>query len=207
MEQKIKEVTLLFPGQGSQYVGMGSFFSDKNGSKEILQSADQTLGYSLSSLMNNGPEEDLTLTKNTQPAILTHSMMIFSQVKNFLEKNNIQTSRVLGHSVGEYGALVAAKAMSFEQALKSVHHRGKFMQEAVEPGAGKMVAILKVPLEVVKSGCDAISNEKEKVMPANIKALFGFQVAHPHLFAMDIVCPSCTELPLILVYMPVPVPS
>jgi len=168
MGQKITEVTLLFPGQGSQYVKMGTHLLEKEESQHILKTADNILEYSLSSLMTQGPEEKLTLTQNTQPAILTHSIMIFTEVKKFLEKNNIKISKVLGHSVGEYGALVAAGAISFEQALLSVHHRGKFMQEAVNPGVGKMIAILKVPEKIIQTGCEFISNDMEQVMPANI---------------------------------------
>ncbi len=160
------EVTLLFPGQGAQYVGMGknlegeAFF-------DYLERANAALGYDLSKIMLEGPEEELTLTQNTQPAILTHSVALLEKVKPILEKKGMKITRVLGHSVGEYAALVAAGVMKFEDAVRAVHLRGKYMQEATPEGVGGMVAVLKVPASVVKLACESVSNDKEKVMPAN----------------------------------------
>ncbi|MBT3586343.1 MAG: ACP S-malonyltransferase [Halobacteriovoraceae bacterium] len=161
-----KSVTLIFPGQGSQYVGMGSQLKD-HPSFEWLAKADKSLEYSLSKMMLDGPDEELKLTANTQPAILAHSVALFDKVWALLIKKEIKIDRVLGHSVGEYAALVAAKVLNFEDAVKAVHLRGKYMQEAVPAGAGKMVAIMKVPGEKIIEGCQASSTATEQVMPAN----------------------------------------
>tara|TARA_Y100000590_G_scaffold459130_1_gene615429 strand:- start:76106 stop:77059 length:954 start_codon:yes stop_codon:yes gene_type:complete len=161
-----KSVTLAFPGQGSQYVGMGSQL-EGHSSYEYLGKANDALGYSISKIMLEGPDEDLTLTKNTQPAILAHSVALFEKASEVLKEKNVKIDRVLGHSVGEYAALVAAGVLSFEDAIKAVHLRGKYMQEAVPAGAGKMFAIMKVPQDVIEKACAACSSESEQVMPAN----------------------------------------
>lgn len=160
------EVTLLFPGQGAQYVGMGKNLEGE-AAFAYLERANRALGYDLSKIMLEGPEEELTLTMNTQPAILTHSVALLEKVRPILEKKGMKISRVLGHSVGEYAALVAAGVMKFEDAVRAVHLRGKYMQEATPEGVGGMVAVLKVPASVVKLACESVSNENEKVMPAN----------------------------------------
>ena len=129
--------------------------------------ANQSLDYDLKNLMLNGPEEDLTLTANTQPAILTHSVALYEKAIEILNEKGIKVDRVLGHSVGEYAALVAAKAISFEDAVKAVHLRGKYMQEAVPAGKGKMIAVMKVPVEKIEECCKAVSNPGDEVMPAN----------------------------------------
>jgi len=162
----MKKVTLVFPGQGSQYVGMG-----KNGegdeSFQLYEKANEVLGYSLSKLCFEGPEDDLKLTQNAQPAIVTHSTALFRKVKKLLDEKGVEVSGVLGHSVGEYSALVAAGVLSFEDAVKAVHLRGKYMQEAVPVGKGKMVAIMKLPEELVRRACEAASEGESRVMPAN----------------------------------------
>lgn len=157
-----KSVTLLFPGQGSQYVGMGTTLET-----DLFTKADEVLGYSLSGLIKDGPEEELKLTQNTQPAILSHSVALFNKVKKLLDEREVKIDRVLGHSVGEYAALVAAGVLSFEDAVKAVHLRGKFMQSAVPAGKGKMIAVMKVPQDKIEEACQAASTETEKVMPAN----------------------------------------
>ncbi|RLA61904.1 MAG: [acyl-carrier-protein] S-malonyltransferase [Epsilonproteobacteria bacterium] len=154
-----KSVTLLFPGQGSQYVGMGKTLGDSS----LFQETDQALGYDLSGIMLDGPTEELNLTKNTQPAILSYSMGLFRKLKKYLDKHNIKVDRVLGHSLGEYSALVAAEVLTFEDALKAVHLRGQYMQDAVPLGKGKMFAILKVPADWVYKACERFEN----VIPAN----------------------------------------
>lgn len=161
-----KSVTLVFPGQGSQYIGMGSALKDHE-SYQFLDKANQALEYSISKIMLNGPDEELTLTKNTQPAILAHSIALYAKVKEVLDRREIKIDRVLGHSVGEYSALVAADVLSFEDAIKAVHLRGKYMQEAVPSGAGKMFAIMKVPEDVIQKACITCSSETKQVMPAN----------------------------------------
>lgn len=163
----MKSVTLIFPGQGSQYVGMGSKIINETECKNIFTEADDALGFSISELCLNGPEEKLKLTEFTQPAIVAHSIALFVKLKEILKEKNIKIDRVLGHSVGEYPALVAAGSIEFKDAIKAVNLRGKFMQEAVAPGQGKMYAILRVPGDIVAKACTAVSTESEKVMCAN----------------------------------------
>lgn len=160
-----KSVTLLFPGQGSQYVGMGSSFLES--SKDLFSKANKILGTNLTNIMQNGPEEELTLTHNTQPAILLHSILIYNKVKKILDEQNIKIDRVLGHSVGEYSALVAAGVLTLEDGLTAVRKRGLFMQEAVPAGVGAMYAVMKVPTDVILNACEEVSSATEKVMPAN----------------------------------------
>lgn len=157
------KVTVVFPGQGTQYVGMGSVFSDL----AYFERANTATGYDLKKMMLEGPAEELKLTQNTQPAIVAHSLMLFDKLKDLLDKKNISVERVLGHSVGEYAALAAAGVMSFEEAVKAVHYRGKFMQEAVPAGKGTMYAILKQEEATIREACEAASTSEEKVSPAN----------------------------------------
>ena len=157
-----KSVTLLFPGQGSQYVGMG-----KDLNHDLFNEGNKILGFDLKKIMHEGPEEELKLTHNTQPAILKHSITILNQLLPILEKYNVKIDRVLGHSVGEYAALVAAGVLSANDAIMSVHLRGKYMQEAVPVGMGKMFAILKVPGDIVTLACKNSSEAGSEVMPAN----------------------------------------
>jgi len=157
-----KSVTLLFPGQGSQYVGMG-----KNLDHSLFDKGNEILGYDLKKLMHEGPEDELKLTHNTQPAILKHSVTLYNHLVEFLNQHNVKIDRVLGHSVGEYAALVAAGVLSPYDAIHAVHLRGKYMQEAVPVGQGKMFAILKVPAEVVTEACKVASKPGSEVMPAN----------------------------------------
>ena len=157
-----KSVTLLFPGQGSQYVGMG-----KDLDQSLFDKGNEILGYDLKKLMHEGPEEELKLTHNTQPAILKHSVTLYNLLLEFLKKHDIKIDRVLGHSVGEYGALVAAGVLSPYDAIHAVHLRGKYMQEAVPVGKGKMFAILKVPGDIVEKACREASKPGSEVMPAN----------------------------------------
>jgi [acyl-carrier-protein] S-malonyltransferase len=155
-------VTLVFPGQGSQYVGMGSTFQNEP-AFEYFDKASSALGFSLKNLCLEGPEDQLKLTEFTQPAIVTHSVAMFE----LLKKYNPTIDRVLGHSVGEYSALVAAGVMSFEDAVIAVNLRGKAMQEAVPVGMGKMIAILKIGEDWVKRACKEASTASEQCMPAN----------------------------------------
>lgn len=159
----MKKVTLVFPGQGSQYVGMGKNLK----SDHYFKLADEALGYSIKNLCYEGPESDLKLTENTQPAIVTHSIALFEELKNILKSKDVQIERVLGHSVGEYSALVAAGAIDFKDAVKAVHFRGKYMQEAVPVGKGTMYAILKQPEKTIRDACMAASNPDSQVSPAN----------------------------------------
>ncbi len=157
------KVTVVFPGQGTQYVGMGKVFSDF----AHFDKANTTLNYDLKKMMLEGPVEDLKLTENTQPAIVAHSLMLFEKLADLLKNRGVEIERVLGHSVGEYAALTAAGVMSFEDAVKAVHFRGKFMQAASPAGKGTMYAILKQPEDLVRECCAAASTSEEKVSPAN----------------------------------------
>jgi len=150
-----KSITLLFPGQGSQYIGMGERFSNS----PIFETADNSLEFKLSEIIFKGPTESLNLTKNTQPAILTYSMVLFEELK----KLGLKVDRVLGHSLGEYSALVAANSLSFEDAVRAVYLRGQFMQEAVPEGMGKMYALLGAIPENVAQVCKEVGD----CIPAN----------------------------------------
>lgn len=156
-------VTVVFPGQGTQYVGMGKVFSDF----AHFERANQATGYDLKKMMLEGPADDLKLTENTQPAIVAHSLMMFEKLQELLSHKKFTLERVLGHSVGEYAALAAAGVLTFEDAVRAVHFRGKYMQEAAPKGKGTMYAILKQEEAVIREACEAASTEDEKVSPAN----------------------------------------
>ena len=141
---------VLFPGQGSQYVGMGLDFYNKFDSvKKNFELADKTLGFSLSEIIFKGPEKNLQLTKNTQPAIMLVGVSIF----NVLNKNkNLSTAKFFaGHSLGEYTALVCAGALTIEQAVYLLHERGKSMQEAVAKNQGSMIAVLGMTIDEIQN--------------------------------------------------------
>jgi len=154
------KIALLFPGQGSQYVGMG-----KDLEQNFFTTANEVLKYDLQKICAEGPEESLKLTENTQPAIFTHSVSLLEKIKPLIKKYPVNL--VAGHSVGEYAALYAAGVINFNDGVRAVHFRGKFMQEAVPSGMGKMYAILRANEEIVRSACAACSDEQEQVMPAN----------------------------------------
>ncbi len=148
-----KEVVLLFPGQGSQYVGMGKDFYDNVPiARELFQQGNELLNSDITSICFNGPKESLNLTENTQPAILITSIIA---LKIFIE-NGIEIKAAAGHSLGEYSALVAAEALSFADAVPLVHLRGKLMQDAVPAGKGAMAAIIGLQKEEVRVLCDEI---------------------------------------------------
>lgn len=157
------KVTVVFPGQGTQYVGMGKVFS----AFAHFSRANEAVGFDLKELMLEGPADTLKLTQNTQPAIVAYSLMLFEKLQTCLQNKGIEVERVLGHSVGEYSALAAAGAINFDDAVKAVHFRGKYMQEAVPAGKGSMYAILKQDETIIREACEAASNSDEKVSPAN----------------------------------------
>ena len=143
---------LLFPGQGSQTVGMGSeFYSSFDLVKKIFKDADEKLNYPISKLILEGPENELQLTKNTQPAILTVSYSIFKVLKDEFNFDFSSFKYFAGHSLGEYSALVCSGSLNFNDALYLLHERGKAMQEAVPVGKGKMIAILGIKTEEIKN--------------------------------------------------------
>ncbi|HLW55902.1 MAG TPA: ACP S-malonyltransferase [Bacteriovoracaceae bacterium] len=153
---------IVFPGQGTQYVGMGKDFD-----QSYFDRANLAVGYDLKSIMLEGPAETLKLTENTQPAIVAHSLMLWDKLQPLLESKGISVDKVLGHSVGEYAALAAAGVLTFEDAVRAVHFRGKFMQEAVPAGKGTMYAILKQDQDTIVKACKMASNTDESVQPAN----------------------------------------
>jgi [acyl-carrier-protein] S-malonyltransferase len=138
----VSKIAFLFPGQGSQVAGMGLSLAEKHPeARAVFEEAGQALGFSLSKLCFEGPEEDLRLTANTQPALLTVSVAALAVLK----EKGLKPDYVAGHSLGEYSALVAAGSLRFADAVRLVRKRGQYMQEAVPAGAGAMAAILKLP--------------------------------------------------------------
>lgn len=132
-------LTLLFPGQGSQYVGMGASFFSAPTAACLVEEAENALAFSLTSIMLNGSQEELKSTAIAQPAILLHSIAAYSVLR---ERQALTIGCAIGHSLGEYSALVAAGVLKFADAIKAVHVRGRLMQEAVPEGQGAMAAVL-----------------------------------------------------------------
>lgn len=161
----MNRVAWLFPGQGSQSVGMGMALAEAEpAARAILQDADEALGFPLSKLMAEGPEEQLRLTEHTQPAILTHSTMVVRAYAHRFPKADF----VAGHSLGEYSALVGSGALSFADAVRTVRERGRAMQEAVPVGVGAMAALLGMALADVEAACaEAAQSTGKVVVPAN----------------------------------------
>ena len=152
--------TILFPGQGSQIVGMGyEFYNNFEFVKKIFNEADNILNYKISKIILEGPEDELKLTRNTQPAILVVSYAIFSVLKKEFNFDFKDTKYFAGHSLGEYSALVCSQSLEFNDALFLLFERGKSMQEAVPVGKGKMIAILGSKIDEINK---FISNEKIK---------------------------------------------
>lgn len=163
-------LALLFPGQGSQFVGMGKVLYDSSvAARAVFEEADAALGLPLSRLCFDGPEGELRLTANTQPAILTHSVAAFRDLEARFPQRLEGAAFAAGHSLGEYSADVAAGAVSFADAVRLVRRRGLFMQEAVPAGVGAMAAIMGLPPEEIEAACREAA-AGEVVSPANFNS-------------------------------------
>ena len=158
------KIAFIFPGQGSQQVGMGANFVEINeDNKAFYHRANEVLNFDLAQIMLQGPQEQLTLTYNAQPALLTTGVMI----ANLLEAQGITPHYTAGHSLGEYSAFVASGVLSFEEAVRIVHKRGLFMEKAVPAGKGAMAAVLAFGAEQLQAICSEVTQSGQVVEIAN----------------------------------------
>ncbi|MFB6363919.1 ACP S-malonyltransferase [Paenibacillus elgii] len=163
------KIAFVFPGQGAQAVGMGKdVYEADAAARSIFESADKALGFPLSRIVFDGPEEELKLTANTQPALLTTSI---AYLELFCARHGLQPDYAAGHSLGEYSALVAAGVLSFEDAVRTVRARGEFMEQAVPSGQGAMAAVLGAEREALRQLCSDVSGQGTVVELANLNCL------------------------------------
>lgn len=180
----MSKVAYIFPGQGSQSVGMGKdLFDNYPAARKVFEEADEALGSKISEMCFSGSEEDLQLTANTQPAILTASVAAFRAVES---EASATLDFAAGHSLGEYSALVAAGVLDFNDAIRIVRQRGTYMQDAVPVGIGAMAAILGLDSEKVEEGCREAS-QGQICSPANINSPSQVVIAG-HTEAVDRAC-------------------
>ncbi len=162
------KIAFIFPGQGSQSVGMGKDLVEAYPvAKQVFEEADQALGFGLTTLCFEGPEDALTLTTNTQPAILTTSI---AALRVLQQKVDVSAAFVAGHSLGEYSALVCGGALGFAEAVQTVRQRGEFMQAAVPVGVGTMAALIGLDREQVEGLCREVQTADNVVALANINS-------------------------------------
>lgn len=185
-------LALLFPGQGSQEVGMGrDVFEASAAARAVFETADCVLGFRLSRLCFEGPEEDLRRTELQQPAILATSIALLRALEEQVE---LAPAAVAGHSLGEYTALVASGALRFEDAVRLVHARGRFMQEAVPVGRGAMAAVLGCPPEIAERACEEVRATSGRVVtPANFNGPAQTVIAGD-VVAVEMACSRAREL-------------
>lgn len=164
----MKKIAFVFPGQGSQSVGMAKgFFNEFDVARKTFEEASSALGFDIAAISFDGPSELLDKTENTQPALLTASVAMLRVLR---ERTSAAPAFYAGHSLGEYTALVATGAIDFAEAVSLVNKRGVFMQEGVPQGVGKMCAILGLDIDAVNLICESASIDAARVVPANINS-------------------------------------
>ena len=176
----------VFPGQGAQFVGMGKDLYETNSlAKDLFEKANEILGYRITDIMFSGTDEELKQTKVTQPAVFLHSV-----IKALCMGEEFQPAMVAGHSLGEFSALVAAGALSFEDGLKLVYARAMAMQKACDMAPSTMAAIVGLADEKIEEICAGISKEGHVVVPANYNCP-GQLVISGNIEATEFVAPKC----------------
>lgn len=185
----VNKISYLFPGQGSQIIGMGRSYAEKSKTAmELFQKADRILGFSLSDIMWNGPEEKLKQTEFAQPALYTAS----AAGLELLKERGLQPFRLAGHSLGEYSALYAGGVFSFEEGLQLVYERGKAMSEAGKKNPGTMAAIIGFPIETLEYICKEVSNSNSYCGPANYNS-DSQVVISGHIESVKLAMEKCTS--------------